>query len=238
MFKTLLAAVDGPLAVGIVPVSGQLDLKALAAAVGGKQATMADPAEAERATGYVVGGISPIGQRRPTPPCWTSPRWVFDGVYVSGGDRGLDLGLAPADLVRVTRRSSPRSRLGLTAELAGPSPSVRCGITSWVRSVRGVQPDAPPRHPARPLADNRSQRLIVARQFACYSPYVIVSHRFGQRKRRADAEQQPHRHISLYHSCRCEILRPVAVPNEIQNKSLLRCWTVFTNRRAFHFHYL
>jgi len=65
VFKTLMVSVDGRLVVGIVPVSGQLDLKAVAAAVGGKRAAMADPAAAQRATGYVVGGISPVGQRRP-----------------------------------------------------------------------------------------------------------------------------------------------------------------------------
>ena len=103
MFKTLLVSVDGRLVVGVVPVSGQLDLKAVAAAVGGKKATMADPADAERATGYVVGGISPIGQKRPHPTVLDESALGFDTVYVSGGRRGLDLGLAPADLVRVTR---------------------------------------------------------------------------------------------------------------------------------------
>lgn len=102
VFKTLLADVDGALAVAIVPVSGKLDLKALAAALGGKRAEMADPAVAERKTGYVVGGISPIGQR-------TRIRTVLDAsagqhatVLVSGGRRGLDLELDPADLVRAT----------------------------------------------------------------------------------------------------------------------------------------
>ncbi|WP_240740087.1 Cys-tRNA(Pro) deacylase [Leucobacter triazinivorans] len=102
VFKTLLAEVDGVLAVGIVPVSGTLDLKALAAALGGKRAAMADPALAERRTGYVVGGISPIGQR-------TSLRTVLDvsarehgTVLVSGGRRGLDLELRPDDLARAT----------------------------------------------------------------------------------------------------------------------------------------
>ncbi len=102
VLKTLLASVDGRLVVAIVPVSGMLDLKAVAAAVGGKRATMADPAEAERATGYVVGGISPVGQRRPHPTVLDESAAGFATVYVSGGRRGLDLGLSPADLVRVT----------------------------------------------------------------------------------------------------------------------------------------
>ena len=102
VFKTLFTVVDGRLVVGVVPVSGQLDLKALAAAVGGKKATMADPADAERATGYVVGGISPVGQRRPHRTVLDESALGFDTVYVSGGRRGLDLGLSPVDLVRVT----------------------------------------------------------------------------------------------------------------------------------------
>jgi Cys-tRNA(Pro)/Cys-tRNA(Cys) deacylase len=111
VYKTLLAAVDssaaGPprLVVGIVPVSGQLDLKALAAAVGGKKAAMADPAAAERATGYVVGGISPIGQKKALPTVLDSSAAEHPTVFVSGGRRGMDLELAPADLVAVTRAS-------------------------------------------------------------------------------------------------------------------------------------
>lgn len=111
VLKTLLATVDGRLVVGVVPVSGQLDLKALAAAVGGKRAVMADPALAERATGYVVGGISPLGQRRPHPTVLDDSALTRDRVYVSGGRRGLDLGLSPTDLVRLTRaRTAPISR--------------------------------------------------------------------------------------------------------------------------------
>jgi Cys-tRNA(Pro)/Cys-tRNA(Cys) deacylase len=102
VFKTLLASVDGALVVGIVPVSRHLDLKAVAAAVGGKKAAMADPADAERATGYVVGGISPIGQRKQHPTVLDASALRFETIYVSGGRRGLDLGLAPDDLVRVT----------------------------------------------------------------------------------------------------------------------------------------
>jgi Cys-tRNA(Pro)/Cys-tRNA(Cys) deacylase len=102
VLKTLLADVDGNLVVGIVPVTGQLDLKALAAAVGGKRATMADPAAAERATGYVVGGISPIGQKRRLPTVLDDSAAEHPVVYVSGGRRGLDVGLAPEDLVRAT----------------------------------------------------------------------------------------------------------------------------------------
>lgn len=102
VFKTLFAEVDGRLVVGIVPVSRQLDLKALAAAVGGKKAAMADPSAAERATGYVVGGISPIGQKRAHPTVLDESATTHETVYVSGGRRGLDLGLAPDDLVRLT----------------------------------------------------------------------------------------------------------------------------------------
>jgi Cys-tRNA(Pro)/Cys-tRNA(Cys) deacylase len=102
VFKTLLADVDGRLVVGVVPVDRHLDLKALAHAAGGKRATMADPAAAERATGYVVGGISPLGQRQRHPTVLDASALAYDVVYVSGGRRGLDLGLAPADLVRHT----------------------------------------------------------------------------------------------------------------------------------------
>jgi Cys-tRNA(Pro)/Cys-tRNA(Cys) deacylase len=102
VFKTLMATVDGRLTVGIVPVSGQLALKALARAVGGSRAAMADVAAAERATGYVAGGISPVGQKRPHPTVLDESALGFDTVYVSGGRRGLDLGLAPTDLVGVT----------------------------------------------------------------------------------------------------------------------------------------
>ena len=102
VFKTLMADVDGRLVVGIVPVTGKLDLKALAAAVGGKKAAMADPAVAERRTGYVVGGISPIGQKTAHPTVVDETAELWDTVFVSGGRRGLDLELAPGELVRVT----------------------------------------------------------------------------------------------------------------------------------------
>lgn len=101
VFKTLLVEVDGRLVVGIVPVSGQLDLKALAAAVGGRRATMADPAAAERATGYVLGGISPLGQRRRLTTILDESALALPTVYVSAGKRGLDLGIAPTDLVNL-----------------------------------------------------------------------------------------------------------------------------------------
>lgn len=102
VFKTLLADVDGRLVVGIVPVTGKLDLKALAAAAGGKKAVMADPAVAERKTGYIVGGISPIGQKNRHQTVLDETAELWDVVYVSGGRRGFDIGLAPADLIAVT----------------------------------------------------------------------------------------------------------------------------------------
>jgi Cys-tRNA(Pro)/Cys-tRNA(Cys) deacylase len=100
VFKTLVAEVDGALTVGVVPVAGQLDLKALAAAAGGKKAVMAEVAAAERATGYVAGGISPLGQRRRLPVVVDASALGFLTVFCSGGRRGLEIELAPADLVR------------------------------------------------------------------------------------------------------------------------------------------
>lgn len=102
VFKTLMAEVDGTLTVAVVPVTGMLDLKALAHAVGGKRAAMADRTDAERATGYVAGGISPLGQKTAHPTVVDETVWLYDAVYVSGGRRGLDVGLAPDDLVRLT----------------------------------------------------------------------------------------------------------------------------------------
>jgi Cys-tRNA(Pro)/Cys-tRNA(Cys) deacylase len=99
VFKTLIASVDGSLAVGVVPVHRQLDLKALAAATGGKRAVMADVSAAERATGYVAGGISPLGQRRRLPVVFDQSALEHETVFCSGGRRGLEIEIAPADLV-------------------------------------------------------------------------------------------------------------------------------------------
>lgn len=102
MFKTLLADLDGRLVCAVVPVSGSLDLKALAAALSGKRAVMAEPATAERSSGYVVGGISPLGQRTVLATAVDETAELHDTVYVSAGRRGLSVELAPVDLVRLT----------------------------------------------------------------------------------------------------------------------------------------
>jgi Cys-tRNA(Pro)/Cys-tRNA(Cys) deacylase len=106
VFKTLLADVDGALVVAIVPVTGKLDLKALAASVGGKKAEMADPKVAERKTGYVVGGISPIGQKTAHPTVLDETAELYDTIFVSGGRRGFDIELAPSDLLAITSGST------------------------------------------------------------------------------------------------------------------------------------
>ncbi len=105
VFKTLCIYADGALAMGVVPVDHQLDLKAIAHALGAKKAQMAPPADAERATGYVVGGISPLGGRKRLPLVLDESALSFEAIYVSGGRRGFDIGMAPADLVAVTHGS-------------------------------------------------------------------------------------------------------------------------------------
>lgn len=102
VFKTLMASLDAELVVGIVPVTGQLDLKALARALGGSKAVMADVAAAERATGYVAGGISPVGQKRRHRTVLDASALDHDTILVSGGRRGFDIELAPKDLVAIT----------------------------------------------------------------------------------------------------------------------------------------
>ena len=102
VFKTLVVDLSGrSLAIAIIPVAERLDLKAVASALGAKRATMAEPAAAERATGYVLGGISPLGQRRRLPFAIDESAVGFERIHVSGGRRGLEIGLAPIDLVRL-----------------------------------------------------------------------------------------------------------------------------------------
>lgn len=102
MFKTLVADVDGRLVNAVIPVNAQLHLKSLAAAVGAKRAKLADQAIAERATGYVRGGISPLGQRKRLPTVVDESARQSPTIYVSAGRRGLQLELAPADLIKLT----------------------------------------------------------------------------------------------------------------------------------------
>ena len=106
VFKTLVAVIDGAThVVGVVPVSGRLDLKALARAAGDKKAIMADNAAAERLTGYAVGGISPLGQKKPLPTFIDTSAQGATVIYVSGGRRGLEIELRPGDLLAATKGS-------------------------------------------------------------------------------------------------------------------------------------
>ncbi|MDN5917858.1 MAG: Cys-tRNA(Pro) deacylase [Pseudonocardia sp.] len=102
VFKTLVALVDGTMTVGIVPVTATLDLKALATAAGGKRARMAEVTDAERTTGYVAGGISPLGQRKRLPTVVDASVHDFATLYCSGGRRGLEIELSPDDLIALT----------------------------------------------------------------------------------------------------------------------------------------
>lgn len=102
LFKTLVAVADDELVVGVAPVSGELDLKALARAAGAKSAAMAEPGVAERTTGYVVGGISPLGQRTRLRTFVDGSAMAWESIYVSAGRRGLQIELPPSELVRLT----------------------------------------------------------------------------------------------------------------------------------------
>lgn len=108
VFKTIVVSVDGRLGLAVVPADSEVDLKAVADALGGRRAVIADPADAERATGYVLGGISPLGTRRAMPTVLDSSATGFPTIHVSAGRRGLEIELAPADLVALTQGSMVR----------------------------------------------------------------------------------------------------------------------------------
>jgi Cys-tRNA(Pro)/Cys-tRNA(Cys) deacylase len=138
VLKTLVASVDGNLAVAVVPVSGQLNLKALAGSLGGKKAELAQAEAAERATGYVTGGISPIAQRKRLPVVIDESALDWPTVYCSAGQRGLEIELAPADLVRVTG-----ARVAIIARPAGARPRVHRVRESALWSTTKGSPGAP-----------------------------------------------------------------------------------------------
>jgi Cys-tRNA(Pro)/Cys-tRNA(Cys) deacylase len=105
VFKTIVVAVDGRLGLAVVPADAEVDLKAVADALGGRKATIAPPADAERATGYVLGGISPLGTKRPLPVVVDASAGDWATIHVSAGKRGLEIELAASDLVALTRGS-------------------------------------------------------------------------------------------------------------------------------------
>jgi Cys-tRNA(Pro)/Cys-tRNA(Cys) deacylase len=108
VFKTIVVAVDGRMGLAVVPADAEVDLKAVADALGGRKASIAPPADAERATGYVLGGISPLGTRRPLPTVVDSSAGDWPTIHVSAGKRGLEIELAAADLVALTQGSFAR----------------------------------------------------------------------------------------------------------------------------------
>ena len=113
VFKTIVVSVDGRLGVAVVPADSEVDLKAVADALGGRRALIAPPAEAEKATGYVLGGISPLGTRRPLPTVVDASARGWPTIHVSAGRRGLEIELAAADLVALVRGSmAPVARRG------------------------------------------------------------------------------------------------------------------------------
>jgi Cys-tRNA(Pro)/Cys-tRNA(Cys) deacylase len=112
LFKTLVVSTDGSLAVGVVPVSGQLDLKAMAKALGRKKAAMAEKKQVERSTGYLTGGVSPLGQKKQLPTIIDASALDFDTIFVSAGCRGLQISLSPGDLAGLTRAIFVHIRIG------------------------------------------------------------------------------------------------------------------------------
>lgn len=113
VFKTIVLSVDGRLGVAVVPADAEVDLKAVADALGGRKASVAPSAEAEKATGYVLGGISPLGTRRPLPTVVDASAGDWPTIQVSAGRRGLEIELAAADLVALVRGSmAPVARRG------------------------------------------------------------------------------------------------------------------------------